>query len=105
MYHLLCKAGKSYIGAMFIWMKRVIKYELVPEAYSITWLLSIWKRKGLPLDLNMSRFVHTRDWEAGFCEALVTELMKPKIVKACPRIQIGGMPESSSTEHLVLVKT
>ena len=28
-----------------------------------------------------------------------------QIVKACLRIQIGGMPESSSTEHLVLVKT
>ena len=61
MYHLRCKAGKLYISAMFVWMKRIIKYELVPEVYSITWLFSIWKRKGSPLDLNMSRFVHNQD--------------------------------------------
>ena len=53
----------------------------------------------------MVRFIHTREWEAGLCEALVTEQMKLKIIEACPRIQIGGMPESSSTEHLVTVKT
>ena len=61
MYHLLYKAWKSYIGAMFIWIKRVIKYELVPDAYSNTWFLLIWKRKGSSLDLNMSRFLHTRE--------------------------------------------
>ena len=31
--------------------------------------------------------------------------MKGKIVKACPNIQIGGMPNSSSVEHLVTLKT
>ena len=30
--------------------------------------------------------------------------MKPKIVEACPNIQIGGMPNSSSVEHLVTLK-
>ena len=103
-YHLLSKAGKSYIEAMFVWMKRLIKYELIHTAYSNTWLILIWKRKGSALDLNMMRFVHTREWEAGLCEALVTEQMKPKIVKACPRIQICGMPKSTSTEDRVTVK-
>ena len=31
--------------------------------------------------------------------------MKEKIVAACPNIQIGGMPGSSSVEHLVTLKT
>ena len=31
--------------------------------------------------------------------------MKEKIGRACPSIQIGGMPESSSVEHLVTLKT
>ena len=31
--------------------------------------------------------------------------MIPKIVEACPNIQIGGMPNSSSVEHLVTLKT
>ena len=63
------------------------------------------EEKRFSLDLNVMSFVHSREWEAGLCEALVTEQMKPKIIPACPRIQIGGMPESSSTEHLVTKKT
>ena len=31
--------------------------------------------------------------------------MKEDIVKACPKIQIGGMPKSMSVEHLVTLKT
>ena len=53
----------------------------------------------------MMIFVHTKMWEAKLCEALITEHMKELIVMACPNIQIGGMPGSSSTEHLVTVKT
>ena len=105
MYCLLSKAGRLYIEAMFVYIKRILKYELIPTAYSNTWLISIWKMKGSALNLNMMRFVHTRKWEAGLCEAFITEQMKSKIIAACPRIQIGGMPESSSTEHLVMVKT
>ena len=39
------------------------------------------------------------------CEALVTKHMKPKIINACPNIQIGGVPKASSVEHLVTMKT
>jgi hypothetical protein len=31
--------------------------------------------------------------------------MKPKIIGACPNIQIGGIPKASSVEHLVTMKT
>ena len=51
------------------------------------------------------RYIHTKLWDAKLCEALVTRHMKPKIVKACPNIQIGGMPKSSNVEHLVTMKT
>ena len=43
--------------------------------------------------------------DAKLCEALVTKHMKPNIVKACPIIQIGGIPKASSVEHLVTLKT
>ena len=65
----------------------------------------IWKKKGSALDLNQMRYIHTKLWDAKLCEALVTRNMKGKIVKACPNIQIGGMPNSSSVEHLVTLKT
>ena len=53
----------------------------------------------------MMRFVHSKEWEARLCEAIVTEHMKPNIVKACLNIHIGGMPGSSSVEHLITLKT
>ena len=43
-------------------------------------------------------------WDAKLCEALVTRNLKGKIVGACPNIQIGEMPNSSSVEHLVTMK-
>ena len=38
-------------------------------------------------------------------EALVTENMKDDIVRACPNIQLGGMPGAMSVEHLIVLKT
>ena len=86
-------------------MKRIIKQEEVLTEFHLTWLTAIWKRKGSALDLNMMRYIHTKLWDAKLCEAIVTKHMKPKIVKACPNIQIGGIPKASSVEHLVTLKT
>ena len=63
------------------------------------------EKKRSALDLYIMRYVHTKIWEAKLCEAQVTEHMKERIVAACPNIQIGGMPGSSSVEHLVTLKT
>ena len=51
------------------------------------------------------RYIHTKLLDTKLCEALVTRNMKSKIVEACPNIQIGGMPNSSSVEHIVTLKT
>ena len=44
-------------------------------------------------------------WRAKLLEALIREKIKPQIVAATPKIQIGGMPSSQSVEHLVTLKT
>ena len=51
------------------------------------------------------RFIHMRGWKPKLLEALITEKMKPKIVEATPKFQLGGMPGASSSEHLVVLKT
>ena len=76
-------------------MKLILNYEDTPQSFSIMWLIAIWKKKGSALDLNMMKYVHNKMWKAKLCEALVIEHLKPKIVQACPNIQIGGMPGSS----------
>ena len=105
MFNLLNKAGERYKDALYCFMKRIIDNEEIPHEFRKTELIAIWKGKGSPLDLNMMRFVHKKIMPAKLCEALVTEKMKPNIVESCPSIQIGGMPGSSSSEHLVTLKT
>ena len=105
MFKLFNNAGSKYRKAIYHYMNRIIRDEETPTAFALTWLIAIWKKKGSALDLNQMRYIHTKLWDAKLCEALVTRNMKGKIVKACPNIQIGGMPNSSSVEHLVTLKT
>ena len=105
MFGPIINAGEKYQDAIFEYMRRIINNEEIPFEFSATSLIPIWKKKGSALDLNMMRYIHLKSWEAKLCEALVTEKMKPNIVKACPSIQIGGIPKSSCSEHLLTLKT
>ena len=105
LFKLFNKSGATYKAAVFTLMKRFIEKEEVPKAYDHTSLTQIWKKKGSALSLNNMRFIHMKCWRAKLLEALVTEKMKPQIVEATPNIQIGGMPQSQSVEHLVTLKT
>ena len=104
MFNPLNKAGDKYKDAIFKYMKRIIDEEDVPFQFSETTLIAIWKGKGSPLDLNMNRYIHEKAWPARLCDALVTEKMKPSIVESCPDIQIGGIPGSQSSQHLLTLK-
>ena len=53
----------------------------------------------------MQRYIHGKDWDAKLLEALVSERMKPSIIENCPKIQIGGIKNNSSSEHLMVLKT
>ena len=53
----------------------------------------------------MTRYIHRKEWDAHFLEALVSERMKELITKNCPKMQIGGMKGNSSSEHPIVIKT
>ena len=94
-----------YKAALFMLMKRLIDKEEVQKAYDLTSLTQIWKKKGSALSLNNMQFIHMKCWKAKWLDTLIAEKMKPQIVEATPKIQIGGMPSSQSVEHLVTLKT
>ena len=52
--------------------------ELVPETYNYT---KLWKGKESKLDLNMTRYIHGKEWDAKFLEALVSERSM-----TCPKV-------------------
>ena len=105
MYKTFNKAGDKYKFALFLYMKKLIALEQIPSTFWLTTLIQIWKKKGSALDLNNMRFIHMRMWHCKLLEALITEKMKNNIVSNTPKIQLGGMPGSSSVEHLVVLKT
>ena len=59
MFDLLNKSEDKYKEAIFWCMKKIIKNETTPLTISLTTLISIWKKKGSALDLNMMRYIHT----------------------------------------------
>ena len=104
MFRHIDKAGQDLLKVMLIHMADFMSQEMVPDTYDYTKLVGLWKGKGSKLDLNMTRYIHGKDWDAKFLEALVSERMKPFIIKNCPLMQIGGMKGNSSSEHLIVVK-
>ena len=72
MFKLLNNAGEGLKKAIYHYMNRIIRDEEIPKAFSLTWLIAIWKKKGSALDLNQMRYIHTKLWDAKLCEALVT---------------------------------
>ena len=95
-------ARANYKGAIFRFMKKIVSTEQIPVCYKSTSLTPVWKCKGLTLDLNNMRFIHTKHWRSNMIEALVTQEIYSKIVEATPKFQLGGMP---STDLLVIFKT
>ena len=92
MFKLLNYADDEFKKAIYHYMNRILRDEEIPKAFSLTWLIEIWKKKGSALDQNQMRYIHTKQWDAKLCKALVTRSMKGRIFEACPNIQIGEMP-------------
>ena len=105
MFRHISKAGEEFQDAMFIYMGDFMAQEMVPDTYDYTKLFGLWKGKGSKLDLNMTRYIHGKEWDAKFPEGLVSERMKPYLTKNCTLMQIGGMKGNSSSENLIVVKT
>ena len=82
---------------MFIYMADFMAQEMVPDTCDYTKLSSLWRGKGNKLEFNMTRYIHRKELNAKFLEALDSERMKPLITKNCPSMQIGGMKGNSSS--------
>ena len=83
------------------WDNNVCFYKVLSSSINKRHQASSSVIKGSRLDLNMMRFIHGREWRSRLCDKIVTDKMKPDIVKACPSIQLGGIPEASSDDHLI----
>ena len=104
-YKFFVKAANSYKTSIFKLCKRMIKEEKFPETFSETMLKQLWKKKGSRQLLDNHRFIHLKDWKPRLTETLVTRMMKPEILKAGTKYQIGGIPQHRIEEHLIVLKS
>ena len=61
-----------------------MSHKMVPDAYDYIKLFGLWEGKGSKFELNMTRYIHGKDFDAKFLESLVPERMKPFIIKKLP---------------------
>ena len=73
-----------------IYMVDFMENEFVPDTYDYTNLFGLWKGKGNKLDLNMTRYIHGKEWDAKFLEALLSGRVKELLTKKCPKINRGN---------------
>ena len=104
-YNFLIRAGVSYQNAIFKVCKRIIDKEEIPESFSKTTLIMIWKMKGPMNILKNNRFLHMKDVLARTVDALVVAKMKEQLVDSSSIHQVGGLPGHSVQEHILTLKT
>ena len=52
----------------------------------------------------MTRYINGKEWYVKLTDALVSERMKPFIIANCPKMEIGGIKNNSSSKQLIIVK-
>ena len=103
-YDFLTKADVSFKNSIFKLCSRLIREEQIPIRFFETILHQLWKCKFPREALSNHRFLHIKDWAPKVLEGLVVNKMKPSILKAGTKYQIGGKPHHRVEEHLITVK-
>lgn len=104
-YSEMKKWGPKYTIFIYWLMKRIYESEEIPDLFLKTSLQALYKNKGSRKDLGNYRFLHLKDGLAKMFEALVMMKCKKDMWDDFPESQIGGLPNSRTTEHLYVIVT
>ena len=58
------KARPAFQEAMYYYAAEIIKSEEILKKNQISKVFGIWKKKVSALDLNMMRYIHSKEWDA-----------------------------------------
>ena len=98
-------AGPKWQTAMYLMFRRIYSTEDIPEEFMQTKLKQLYKRKGDKSKLASYRFIHLKDWAGKMMEKLVMLKCQEKVTSIMPDMQIGGMKNSSTVEHILSLLT
>ena len=104
-YEFIMKAGNSLRPALFNLCKIVWETGKIPNSWSKSRLIQLYKGTGPRNILSNHRFIHTRSDFSKFFGHLVMNEAKNKIIGNMSKFQIGTKPGHRSSEHIFVIKS
>ena len=98
-------AGPKWQTAMFLMFKKIYRSEQIPREFLKTKLKKLYKKKGSKNKLSSYRFIHLKDWAGKMMEKMIVQKSQEHINNKMPDMQIGGMRNSSTIEHILTALT
>ena len=104
-YKFIINSGQGYKQCLFKLFSNIWMSENKPQQWRNTVIVQLYKGRGEKSDYNNQRNLHMKDPEPKFFEGIVVDKSKQKIIQACSKFQIGGIPGHRPQEHLFSVKS
>ena len=100
MFKDFLETGEDWKRLVFKVLKAIYEREIIPDEFLTTTLIPLFK-KGDPRDPSNYRYLHIRLPMPRLLEMLVYQKLEPTYNICTGENQLGGMPKSSTVEHLV----
>ena len=104
-FEFIFKAGASLKAALFNLCKTAWRTEELPERWSQSKLVQLYKGAGPRQQLSSYRFIHMKDEFQKFFGHLVLSAAKDKLFANMSKYQIGTKPGHRVQEHLFVIKS
>ena len=103
-YDDVLKAGEGLKAEVFNFLNMVWKTENIPRKWDLTTLKQIFKR-GNRNCLDSYRWVHLKHYLPRLFDGLILNKIKPNIISAMSKFQIGAKPGHRPQEHIFVFKS
>ena len=104
-YQEMKKWGPRFRVVVYWLMRKIYETEQIPSEFNRTELQALYKNKGERSDLSNYRFLHLKTCLSKLFEAIVMNKVKADLWGGYASAQIGGKPNSRTSEHLYRINT
>ena len=104
MFQDFIQSGEEWKNLWYHVIKRMYEEEQFPESFLVTELKPLYK-KGDPRDPGNYRYLHLRNEGSRLLEFAIYQKLKLTFNEKTGSNQLGGMPQSSTIEHLIVMNS
>ena len=104
-YDFLIKGGTGLKSALFNLFKTVWKEEKLPNGWTASTVIHLYKHQGSLNELSNFRHIHDKLDIFKMFNQIVTHVAKENIIENMSKYQIACVPNHRSSEHLFVIKS